>query len=138
MYEHLFQSSADLRVGDAEREAIAERLRTAHAEGRLDADELQDRIDRCLKAKTGRDLRSLVADLPEDAAREPRRGIERWPGGWLRLIPVVPLLLALIAFSAVQGHFFFPLLWLFFLARFVFGRGRYGLGRRHRGPIAPL
>jgi hypothetical protein len=36
-----------LRVGDADRERVAERVRQAHAEGRLGPEELGERIERC-------------------------------------------------------------------------------------------
>ena len=40
------------RASDAEREAVAERLRRAAAEGRLDADELEERVGRAYGAQT--------------------------------------------------------------------------------------
>jgi Domain of unknown function (DUF1707) len=52
------------RVSDAEREAVAERLRQAAAEGRLDTDELSDRVERAYSAQTAADLEPLTADLP--------------------------------------------------------------------------
>jgi hypothetical protein len=56
------------RVSDAEREAVAERLRHAAAEGRLDTDELSDRVERAYRAQTSTDLEPLTADLPEPKA----------------------------------------------------------------------
>jgi hypothetical protein len=53
------------RVSDAEREAVADRLRHAAAEGRLDTDELSDRVERAYRAQTSADLEPLTADLPE-------------------------------------------------------------------------
>lgn len=121
-------SPIDLRVGDAEREHVAGRLRTAHAEGRLDSEELQQRIDRCLSARTAGDLRALVADLPSEPPANPdagsmRRGHLRAPA-WVPLIVAVWVALAL-AGAAVHGHG--PGLWLivplFLFLRAVFGRG---------------
>lgn len=54
----------ELRVGDTEREDTLERLRTAHAEGRLDADEFYGRLDEAYRARTYADLDALVIDLP--------------------------------------------------------------------------
>lgn len=54
----------NLRIGDAEREETLERLRSAHAEGRLDADEFYGRLDQAYGAKTYADLDALVLDLP--------------------------------------------------------------------------
>ena len=43
-----------LRVGNAEREAVVEILRREHLAGRLDNDEFDARLARCLAAKTTR------------------------------------------------------------------------------------
>ena len=112
-----------LRVGDKEREAVGEILREHHLEGRLDSDEFQARLERCLAAKTYTELDELIADLPHEEAE--RRGPTRdwswrlWPLPFLFLfLPVV-----LIAATVVGGHlawlavplfFFFvvrPLVW---------------------------
>ena len=55
---------ASIRAADADRERTAERLRTAHAEGRLDLTEFQERLERCYEAKTFGQLGELVRDLP--------------------------------------------------------------------------
>jgi DUF1707 SHOCT-like domain len=54
-----------MRVGDAERAAIADRLAHHFSDGRLDEAELNDRLDRAMRAKTMGDLTGLLADLPE-------------------------------------------------------------------------
>jgi hypothetical protein len=59
-----------IRVADAEREALAERLRDAAAEGRLDMSELEERLTAAYAAKTRGDLEALVADLPATRAAE--------------------------------------------------------------------
>lgn len=55
---------ARIRIGHAERDAVTEVLRDAAAEGRIDMDELEDRLERALQARTFADLDPLVADLP--------------------------------------------------------------------------
>jgi hypothetical protein len=55
---------AHLRASDAERDRIADILREALAEGRLDADEHSERLDRVYAAKTLGELEPLVRDLP--------------------------------------------------------------------------
>ena len=62
----------DLRIGDAERDATMEQLREHFVAGRLTLDELTERIDLALAAKTQRHLDSLMADLPRPpkAARD--------------------------------------------------------------------
>jgi hypothetical protein len=55
----------DLRIGDAERDAITLQLREHFAAGRLTIDELTERIDAALTAKTQRQIDALMADLPK-------------------------------------------------------------------------
>jgi hypothetical protein len=58
-------SRAAIRASDADREEVAERLRTATAEGRLGADELDERLGVLFASRTYGELDRLVADLPE-------------------------------------------------------------------------
>ncbi|MBO1416034.1 DUF1707 domain-containing protein [Streptomyces sp. FH025] len=61
---HAPVAEAEMRVSDADRERIAELLRDAYAEGRLDADEHAERIGAAYAAKTFGDLVPLTRDLP--------------------------------------------------------------------------
>ena len=61
----------DLRICDAERDAVMLQLREHFAAGRLTFDELTERIDGALTAKTQRQIEALMADLPNLPA--PRR-----------------------------------------------------------------
>ncbi len=61
-------SAQHLRVSDAEREAVADRLAEHFAAGRLDQAEFDDRVGRAMSAKTRADLRGLFADLSETGA----------------------------------------------------------------------
>ena len=54
----------EMRASDTERERIAERLREAVAEGRLDMEEFGQRLDATYKARTHGELEPLVSDLP--------------------------------------------------------------------------
>lgn len=63
-----------LRASHADRDQVVERLRDAAAEGRLDLDELDARLDKALTAKTFGDLEPLTADLPSDTAPGVRPG----------------------------------------------------------------
>ena len=54
----------DLRIGDAERDGAMTQLREHFVAGRLSFDELTERIDTALAAKTQRQLDRLMADLP--------------------------------------------------------------------------
>lgn len=54
----------EMRVGDAEREAVAAELREHYASGRLTLDELNERVDKAFAATTRGDLNALMTDLP--------------------------------------------------------------------------
>lgn len=58
---------ANLRASDADRERVAERLRKATGEGRLLAEELEERLHAALSARTYGELDAVVADLPDEA-----------------------------------------------------------------------
>ena len=53
------------RIGDAERDSAAEMLREHMAQGRLTAEEFDERIDAALRAKLASDLDPLFTDLPD-------------------------------------------------------------------------
>jgi hypothetical protein len=54
-----------MRVSHADRTEVADRLSRHYADGRLDEDEFNERLDRAMKAKTHADLHGLFADLPD-------------------------------------------------------------------------
>jgi hypothetical protein len=54
----------DLRASDADRERVAEILRDALAEGRLDMEEFEERLDATYKARTYGELTPITRDLP--------------------------------------------------------------------------
>ena len=53
-----------LRASHADRDQVVELLRVAAGDGRLSAEELDERLDRALTAKTYAELAALTADLP--------------------------------------------------------------------------
>ena len=53
----------DLRASDADREAAVERLRAAALEGRLDADELEERLAQAYAARWCSELSRLTTDV---------------------------------------------------------------------------
>ena len=126
-----------LRVGDKERDAVAEVLRQHHLEGRLDTEELQARLERCLTAKTYAELDALIADFPREEVR-PRRAGQPWRWRAPLVLPFLPV--AVIAAIVVGGHFVwlvFPL-FFFFVVRPLLWRawwgGGYGRGMWAGGP----
>jgi hypothetical protein len=115
----------NLRASDADREATADRLRQHHTDGRIDAEEFQERLDTCYAAKTVGELAALTRDLPGDPAR---RGSGAGTGfgllGSLRMIPIVPIILAIVAIHLIVGAVsgLWILIPLFFLARITIFR----------------
>jgi Domain of unknown function (DUF1707) len=57
-------ASGALRASHADRDLVAERLRVAAGDGRLSPEELDERLERALTARTYAELAELVADLP--------------------------------------------------------------------------
>ena len=57
----------NVRVGDADRDAVATQLREHFADGRLTLDELNERLDQAFAAKTKADLNTVMRDLPQAA-----------------------------------------------------------------------
>ncbi len=53
-----------MRAADTDRERVAEELRTAHNEGRLDLTEYDERVQQAWAARTYGELEALTADLP--------------------------------------------------------------------------
>jgi hypothetical protein len=58
-----------MRVSDAERDAVAQVLQAAFAEGRLDDGEFDERMRAALTARTTTDLEQITTDLPSGPAR---------------------------------------------------------------------
>ncbi|MFG2604320.1 DUF1707 domain-containing protein [Streptomyces sp. NPDC048514] len=61
----------DLRASDADRERVAEVLRDAVAEGRLDMEEFEERLEAAYKARTYGELAPITRDLPAAGAVPP-------------------------------------------------------------------
>ena len=89
-------SALDLRVGDAERDAVADRLAAHAAAGRLDVAELERRLDAVHAAIVRRDLIEVEADLP---VADPPAHARVSPAAIL-----VPVAALTIAASLAVGH----------------------------------
>jgi len=121
-------SDQHMRVSDAERQAVADRLAEHFSSGRLDQAEFDDRVGRAMNAKTRADLNGLFDDLPETgapAATDQAAGLSRRrrrrPG----------LLVALVVFIIIAAsHVVWPLLWIGALVAIVlFATGTIGHAR---------
>jgi hypothetical protein len=60
-------NSPDLRASHADRDHVVEQLRVAAGDGRLSAEELDERLELALSARTHAELVPLTADLPAAA-----------------------------------------------------------------------
>ncbi|UQU64152.1 DUF1707 domain-containing protein [Couchioplanes caeruleus] len=145
-------SEEQMRAGDAERQAVADRLKAALDEGRLELHEYDERLQRAYAAKTYGDLDALTTDLPgtvpaqhaqmvpqpPQAAEEtgagagPEAGEMRRPGGppWLAsyggVVLVCVIVWALSSMASGQWIYFWPG-WM--LIPLVFGVIRRMTGR---------
>jgi len=61
----------ELRASDADRERVAEVLRDALAEGRLDMEEFEERLEATYKARTYGELTPITRDLPAAGVTPP-------------------------------------------------------------------
>ena len=72
---------ASLRASDADRERFVAALREHHVEGRLTAEELEERTGQAYAARTLGDLDALGTDLPPLASPAQAPGPSRQPAG---------------------------------------------------------
>jgi hypothetical protein len=106
----------EVRVGDAERQAVVERLSAALAEGRLQLDEFDHRSGEAYKARTQAELVALTVDLPGGgkvvAPAPRRRGLARLSGSERNWLRVSILLTGIWLVSSIAGasiHPFWPI-----------------------------
>lgn len=113
-----------IRVSDADREVVADRLRAAAAEGRLTLDEADERQALAYAARTAEDLEGLTTDLPAPPPEpEPRHELtsdaRRRLGIHAAVVAVIAALVlarwvvGVVAFGATP--FFWPMWPLFWL-----------------------
>lgn len=133
-----------MRAGDGDRERVADQLRAAHAEGRIDLAEFDERVQQAWAARTYGELEKLTADLPVAAARPPRpttpsqeerRPAHHWSGhraavgAWLSASLINLVIWAIVSLSTM--HLVYPW-WIWvagpwgavLLARWASERGR--------------
>jgi Domain of unknown function (DUF1707) len=129
---------ATLKASDADREQIAERLRKATAEGRLLAEELEERLESALTARTYGELDAVVADLPGVTVR--RRERPRPPAlsavHVIALFILAPVILSLLlAVAVVVATLFSAWGLLLIVGWFAFGHGRRHYGASYRRSV---
>jgi len=157
----------NVRIGDADREAITAQLREHYADGRLTLDELNERLDQAFAAKTKADLDVVMRDLPHvsrpltDApaaafGNTAYQG-QAWPGptgrsswdygtgsgrrcGRAAFAPLLVLMWVALMFGAVTLFGIGgdrPLIIVVLIAAVAFLKRLFGFGGRRRGPRGP-
>jgi Domain of unknown function (DUF1707) len=120
--------SGPVRVSDADRERVVELLRGHTADGRLDAGELEERLERAYAARYGSELQAVLAELPAEP-EPPRRSVQR-PRPHIAPFVLVLAVAALIGAGALTGAWW--LLWLIWPLAAVLGPRHH----RHSGTRA--
>lgn len=128
----------DLRAADVDRQFVAERLKSALDEGRLDLHEYDERLQNVYAAKTYGDLDQVLADLPgftpishsqvvpspadnryptavarEELEGKPLRNMPKWLIGvwsaWLVAVSVNVVIWLLVSLSSGEFVYFWPM-----------------------------
>lgn len=124
MAEH----SDNLRASDADRQVVADKLRAALEEGRLDLTEYDERLAKAYAAKTYGDLNGLLVDLPavtpashsqmqpagnQGVATPPRGTTTKWIAGmwsgWLSTALIMIAIWAATSVASGQLNYFWPI-----------------------------
>ena len=120
-----------VRIADSDRERAMADLATHYADGRLDHEEYDERLDAVWTARTRGDLALLFDDLPRPVVTYPpvaKAAPQRGSRG--TRVPMLPVLALLIALSIIVGA---PM-WLLIFP-LMFFRSRHGGTRTpHGGP----
>src|ERR1700761_8239023 len=138
----------EMRVGDSDRKAVADQLKTALDEGRLDLSEYDERLQKTYGAKTFADLDGLLDDLPGTVppqqpqvqpaataapavpgpARSTGNQVARWVGPYGGVIAVCIIIWAITSASAGHLTYFWPV-WM--LIPLVLGVAGQWAGHNH-------
>jgi hypothetical protein len=129
-------AAAAVRIGDAERDRAVALLGDHFAAGRLDREELDERIDQAMQARFSTDLRQLFADLPGAEAPvgpvgQPLAQFRAGPPVYAPLFFLAPVLLIGLLVTAIAvgaPWIIWVLFWMFLVTGF--GRRRF----RHANP----
>ena len=131
-------SDPNLRIGDAERNEISELLSKHYSDGRLDAAEFHERLDRAMTAKTRADLSGLLVDLPSLKTPEQVAAAQvpvRHRHGVVRVVVFALLFLWALSFLGAGVHLWWmhvPWLLILVVVAFLWGRDRSRRRARYR------
>ena len=103
------QEDDALRASDPERDAVVEQLRDHAAAGRLEADELEERVGAALGARTRGELAAPLSELPRlPRRRRRRRGpLDALHPAWAVYVSVFALLV--VIWAATGLGYFWPI-----------------------------
>ena len=116
MREHgpVHPTAEDMRAADADRRRVAAAIERHYLDGRLTAEELDERLGRALAARTDGELASVLTDLPPlpkstQAVPVERRPVRRMPrelrAHVTKYALVMTLLVLIWAVTTPTGHF---------------------------------
>ena len=127
-----------LRASDADRDAVTDRLGDAAGEGRLEPDELEQRVEAALRARTYGELARLVADLPGGAEvpwRRSGRSLGRTAAVATAVLAAALLALAVVALVVLAVLAIAALAAAWWVACILFWVLFCGSRRRHVSPV---
>jgi Domain of unknown function (DUF1707) len=112
----------EMRAADADRQVVADRLRVALDEGRLDLHEYDERLSRAYAAKTYGDLDRLLADLPavphqrmpaEPVAQIPQHVTAQWLAqvwsSWMPAVLITSAVWAVTSIASGELQYYWPI-----------------------------
>jgi len=117
---------SSLRAADSDRDAVTDRLRKAAAEGRLEPEELEDRVHTALRARTYGELDLVLADLPPAQ----RRGAELVPAAQAAVVVAGRLVLSVLVVTLMLLQAALTVTWWVLLRAHGYTAGRLSPPRR--------
>jgi hypothetical protein len=143
----------EMRAADSDRQAVADKLKQALDEGRLDLAEYDERLQRTYAARTYGDLNGLLDDLPaasltprpqadltpahpapppQPVASRAGQLVKAWMGGFGGVFVLCSAIWMVTSISSGHLQYFWPV-WLL-IPMFLGGMGWFGRDdRRRRG-----
>jgi hypothetical protein len=114
----------EMRAADADRQAVADQLKAALDEGRLDLHEYDERLQQAYAAKTYGELQPLLRDLPSAGLAVPEQRVpgldasqaeltRRWVlqvwSSWLPVVAVTSAIWLITSVASTELAYFWPI-----------------------------
>ncbi len=133
----------EMRAADSDRQAVADKLKKALDEGRLDLAEYDERLQQAYAAKTYGDLEGLLDDIPGTpraadlaprtaaplpVAKSERAGqlVKAWLGGFGGIFVIGSVIWLITSITTGNLQYFWPVWLLIPMAMGALGRWRRG------------